>query len=405
MKKMFYLKSIAACVAVACCASEAMAQRTIAAAIGRGTTTGQFNLRYEGVDEDNPKLLDTSALTLRTAIKYTTGTLEGFTGVVEVEDVRYLGGMNDFSVPQTGYHTGIYSTIADPEVTEVNQGYLQYVNERITVKAGRQDIRYDNQRFVGAVPWRQDYQTFDGVSFTYKNESALTVDYNYLMQRNRIFAQAADIDSKDHLIHLTYPTPIGSLVGYGYLLKEDIVTDNKIDTWGLRLTNTKHVGSIDALYTLEWATQDWERGVVAYDADYYNLEVGAIYNGITGKIGIESLGSDQGKYGFATPLATLHLFQGWADQFLNTPVQGIEDKYLSVAGTLFTGTYTVAWHDYKADESAPGVDDMGSEWNLQWTLPIKNNYVFGVKYANYDNGDYAAKLDKSVFWTWFTINF
>jgi hypothetical protein len=25
------------------------------------------------------------------------------------------------------------------------------------VKLGRQDIRYDNTRFVGAVPWRQDF--------------------------------------------------------------------------------------------------------------------------------------------------------------------------------------------------------------------------------------------------------
>ena len=43
--------------------------------------------------------------------------------------------------------------------------------------------------------------------------------------------------------------------------------------------------------------------------------------------GYEVLGADNG-VGFATPLATGHKFQGWADKFLTTPGDGIEDVYI-----------------------------------------------------------------------------
>ncbi|HXF15821.1 MAG TPA: hypothetical protein VN496_02395 [Burkholderiales bacterium] len=44
---------------------------------------------------------------------------------------------------------------------------------------------------------------------------------------------------------------------------------------------------------------------------------------------LEVLGSNNGQYAFQFPLATNHLFQGWADVFLTTPRQGIRDSYLS----------------------------------------------------------------------------
>jgi hypothetical protein len=37
--------------------------------------------------------------------------------------------------------------------------------------------------------------------------------------------------------------------------------------------------------------------------------------------------------GFTTPLATLHKFQGWADKFLTTPVNGLADLYVNAGYT------------------------------------------------------------------------
>jgi hypothetical protein len=399
-------KVLAVAVTLAAVASPAVAQvRTLDAAVARGDASGAFNLRYEGVDEDNA-LKNATAVTLRSALKYTTAPFKGFTAVVEAEDVRAVG-TDDYSVPTTGFNTGRYSVINDPETTEVNQAYLQYITGGLTARFGRQDLRYDNQRFVGAVAWRQDNQTFDAVTLEYKKDAALvyTLDYHYLTQRNRIFAERGDINSSDHLFHGVINTPVGALTGYAYLLEEDIVLNNALDTYGVRLTGTRRLMGYDWTYLAEYATQESERGAAQFDADFYNVEAGVTVKGTTAKLGIESLGSDRGLYGFATPLATLHAFQGWADQFLTTPTQGIEDVYVSLARPIFMGTATLVYHDYSADRSTATVDDLGDEINLQWILPIRNNYQVGVKFADYSQGDLAAKVDKQIFWTWVQLTF
>jgi len=399
-------KLLALAVTLGCVSFEAAAQtRTLEAAISRGDASGSFNLRYEGVDEDNA-LKNASALTLRSALKYTTATLSGFSAVVELEDVRIIG-QGDYSVPPSGYNPGQYSVIPDPETTELNQSFLQYSNGGFMARLGRQDIRYDNQRFVGAVPWRQDYQSFDAFSLEYKQDAAqtYTLNYHYLTQRERIFAQDADIESKDHLFHGVVATPIGSLTGYAWLLEEDIAIDNALDTYGLRLTGTRQLGGLTTTYLAEYATQDYKRGAADYSADFFNIEAGVTIKGITAKLGMESLGSDGGAYGFSTPLATLHAFQGWADQFLATPNQGIEDVYINLATPIAGGTATFVYHDFSADHSTPSIDDLGDEFNLQWVRPFRNNYQFGLKYADYRQGDLAAKVDKQVVWTWVQMTF
>jgi len=379
--------------------------KTLEAALSRGDASGSFNLRYESVSEDNA-LKDASALTLRSALKYTTGTLKGFTGVLEMEDVRIVG-LGDYSVPPSGYKTGQYSVIADPENTEVNQSYLQYMSGGFTGRIGRQDLRYDNQRFIGAVPWRQDYQSFDALSLEYRKDAAqtYTLNYNYLTKRERIFGQDADIDSKDHVLHGTVKLPVGQLTGYAYLLEDDIALNNSLDTWGVRLTGNKTVSGKALTYLAEYATQDYERGTASYDTDYYVLEGGITLGKLTAKLGYESLGSDQGAYGFSTPLATGHAFQGWADQFLATPAQGINDTYLNLAGAVAGGNAMFVYHDFSADHSTATVDDLGNEVNVQWTRGFRTNYTFGIKYADYSKGDLAAKADKQVFWTWVTLTF
>ena len=50
---------------------------------------------------------------------------------------------------------------------------------------------------------------------------------------------------------------------------------------------------------------------------------------VTVKAAYESL-EGNGARGFSTPLATLHAFQGWADVFLNTPADGVDDASLTL---------------------------------------------------------------------------
>lgn len=360
-----------------------------------GKFYGDFRLRYESVSQDNP-LPDADALTLRSRLGYQTASHDGFSAVVEVENNTAL--IEDYSVPPAGVRPGQFSVIADPEGTELDQGFVQFANEKLTAKVGRQVITLDGHRFVGHVGWRQDRQTFDAAVVSYKPIGDFVINASYIDKRNRIFSDERDVDSKDMIINSSYKTPAGKLVGYAYLLEMDNGTDNSLDTYGVSFSGDKKVGESKLLYTAEYATQDSND---AFDTDYLFLEGGGVFGGITAKLGYEVLGSDGGQKGFATPLATLHKFNGWSDQFLGTPNQGLEDVYLLLSGQVAGGKWVAAYHDFSSDTSLESANDLGDEINLLYTRKFNEHFSGGIKFASYSAGDAAfKKVDTDKLWLW-----
>src|SRR3546814_3293516 len=69
-----------------------------------------------------------------------------------------------------------------------------------------------------------------------------------------------------------------------------------------------------------------------------------------------------GVVAFQTPLATLHAFNGWADRFLSTPGNGLEDIYVGVGGKHGQWNWQALWHDFSADR---GGADYGTELDAQ----------------------------------------
>tara|TARA_R110001583_G_scaffold34314_3_gene115408 strand:- start:436 stop:1614 length:1179 start_codon:yes stop_codon:yes gene_type:complete len=362
-------------------------------------TTLDLNLRYETVDQDNVKK-EASALTLRTRLNYTSASYNGFTGVVEFEDSRQIAGVDDYN--DAVGNNGQYSVIADPESTELDQAFVQYQQGKVIAKVGRQVITLDNHRYVGHVGWRQDRQTFDAATLNYAPLDSLKMSYSYINKRNRIFAEVKDFDSKDHLLNVAYQTGLGKLTAYSYLLEVDEGTPNGLDTYGVSFKGKKDKFS----YYAEFATQDSEKAGTDYSATYIAIEGGYSFDAIALKLGVEVLGSDDSMYGFSTPLATLHKFNGWSDQFLTTPKEGLVDLYASVSGKAFGGGWTLVFHDFSADESTATVDDLGSEVNAVYVKKFAKNYKAGIKYAAYSAGDAAAgKVDTDKVWLWVSAKF
>ena len=399
------IKKIAAYLSIALsgsCSSFVFAD-SITEALVNGKTSVNLNLRYESVDQENA-LKDADALTMRTRLTYATGSVNGFSSTIEFEDSRNVLAVDDYN--NTLGKNSDYSVIADPETTELDQMFVQYKQEQLAVKVGRQVLTMDNHRFIGHVGWRQDRQTFDGVTLSYQPMKNLTLKYGYISQRNRIFAEAKDIDSKDHLINAAYKTDIGTVTGYGYLLEVDNNTDNALDTYGLRFNGSSSIGKQKFSYTLEYASQDADTATSSYSADYIFAELGTKLSNINVKVGYELLGSDEGMYGFSTPLATLHKFNGWSDQFLGTPKEGLSDLYASVGGKAAGGKWAIIYHKFDADEASANVDDLGSEIDLVYTKSFTKNYSAGVKLASYSAGDSTAgKVDTDKLWLWVNAKF
>ena len=376
---------------------------SISEAIMTGETDINLNLRYERVNQDNA-LKDADALTLRTRLTYSTGTFLGFSSVVEFEDSRVVLGLDDYN-NTLGDHSN-HSVIPDPETTELDQFLIKYQQKSFGLKVGRQVITMDNHRFIGHVGWRQDRQTFDGVMVNYQASEKVDLNYGYLTQRNRIFSQGKDIDSKDHLVNGSYKMSIGKLTGYGYFLTVDDNTDNDLDTVGIRFSGATIFGEQKITYQLEYARQDTDNDVSSYSADYMLAEIGSAFAGVGFKLGYEILGSDNGNYGFSTPLATVHKFNGWSDQFLNTPKEGLKDLYASIGGKLAGGKWAVIYHKFDAENASLTVADLGSEINAVYSNNFTKNYSGGIKLAAYSPSDAGAgKVDTDKLWLWLNAKF
>ena len=354
--------------------------------------TLDMNLRYETVDQDNA-LKDADALTLRSRLTYQTASKNGFSAVVEFEDSRDLG-VDDYYSKEVGVPGNGYSVIADPNHTELDQAFVQYKKGNFTAKVGRQVITLDGHRFVGHVGWRQDRQTFDAAKFVYAKDN-LTATYAHIQQVNGIFGENHKAKTKDHLLNVSYKTGLGKLVGYSYILEADTSGAESLDTYGVSFSGKKDKLS----YALEFATQ--EKGDV--EADYMFAEAGYAFDMLTVKAGYELLGSDDGMYGFSTPYATKHKFNGWADTFLGTPPDGLEDVYVTLAGKVAGGKWAVTYHDYSADE---GSTDYGDEINAVYARPINKTFSAGVKLASYSAGDAdSGKVDTDKLWVWVGAKF
>jgi len=370
-------------------------------ALSNGKTKADFRLRLEDVDT---AVNDATAMTLRSRLSYTTNSYNQLSATIEVEDVRSVLGVNSYSVPQTGFNTGQHAAIPDPEVTELDQAYIQYKDSLLTAKLGRQVLTLDDHRFVGHVGWRQDRQTFDAARLQMSPAEDLNLDIAYIYKRNRIFAEALDAQAEDLLLNLSYNSPVGKLKAYAYLL-DDETLNRQSDTYGIHLSGKRDTETASVFYKAAFATQQATQAGVEYDPDYLLLEGGVAIADMDIKFAYEVLGSDNGQASFTTPLATLHKFNGWADVFVASTFTatalplGLVDTSVSISGKIGSQVPGVKWsavfHTYDSDQ---GSVDYGSELDLIASIKFNKHYSGGIKYASYNADNFSVDTDK--FWLW-----
>lgn len=411
MKKHTIHLLAAAVSSLVCAAPTAVSAKTFTESMQQGSSVKvNIRTRFEDVTQDvltagvKTGELEADAWTTRTRLSYQSGAWNGFGFFAEMDDVSEMTNDVDYNYGN-GTNTSA-ATIVDPVGTEVNQGFISYTTFNNQVKVGRQRLILDNARFVGNVGWRQNEQTYDALTFTNKTIRYTNFTYAYIKNVNRIFgednATQGNHNHNSHIANVSYTGfEAGKLIGYAYLLDVEgpVVASKALtsDTFGVRWQGTI---SDSLLYNLEYAVQQDAGTNEDKDADYMLAE--GIYNisRYSFTLGYEVLGSDEGTYGFATPLATLHAFNGWADKFLATPGVGLEDKYLNV-GVSFAGAQAlVSYHKYDAVE---GDNDYGDEIDLSLSRKF-GAVVWTAKYAQYA-GETTTHTDTTKFWVMADWNF
>ena len=385
--------------------AHAAEQQSVHAALKAAVPLVDARLRYENVDQDGlPE--DADALTLRARLGFETGKVWNTALLVEGSFLTPL--QNDYRPDAAVARNTQYPVVADPENYAVNR--LQLTNTSLpqtTITVGRQRIILDDQRFVGNVGWRQNEQTYDAFRVVNKSLRNLTLDLTWLNQVNRVFGKTSPqgrYTGDSLLANVGYRLPGGQLTAFGYLLSFDPIAtvpaaQDSSATWGLRFNGERALqSSVRLTYTASYAHQR-ERGAnpLRFGNDYYLAELGAAYRQFNVGLGWESLDGD-GRKGFATPLATLHKFQGWSDKFLATPANGIDDRYASAgfltksAGPFDSLALLASHHRFRSQRLS---QPYGSETGLQ--LQVKRQRLTGMlKYADYAASGFAT--DTRKFW-------
>jgi len=448
---------------------DAVAEYTFLDSIKEGKQMTNFRLRYENVNQEayrgttpTSKRLNTGeAFTLRSLIGWQTAPYKNFSIGAQITDVHeFNDSFNDrrYNTPEHNNGTASasadkaqYPNIVDPGFTDINQLFVDWTGIKNTkVRLGRQQLNLDNVRFIGDIGFRQNMQVFDGASVL--NKSIPDVE---LFAAH--FDNVRQITTKDRrgnieVLNAKYRiSPSESVVGYGYLVDVENLaqnggnpnavgtaaqggnglggsadipasgtnfqpskTDASSKTFGLRLDGVRPVNpDWKVLYTAEYAKQtDYRGGSDLIDAYYLRLGGGAAYGAWSVRFDHEKLSSNDGKYAFQTPLGTNHLFQGWADHFLTTPRQGIEDSYVTVAGAIDKVKLYAEYHVFKSDEKFQSGaankfgDKYGTEFDASATYAFNNNLTGKLEYANFREGDLygttlknaARKGDKEIIW-------
>jgi len=409
---------------------EATAEYTLLDAIKEGKPLTNFRLRYENVDQEGynsaSKKLDTAnAFTLRSLIGWQTAPFHNFSFTAQITDVHkftddYNDKRNNLSEPGKSN----YPFIVDPDYTDINQLFVDWTGIKNTkLRLGRQQLNLDNVRFIGDIGFRQNMQVFDGFSVLNKSlpdTEIFAAHFDKVRQINTKL-RSGNID----IINAKYRiSPSESATGYGYFidvadLSQNVgnglaaTADASSKTFGARLDGVRKIDDHwKVLYTAEYAKQDdYKGGSPLIDAHYFKLGGGAMYDVWSLRIDHEVLSSNNGQYAFQTPLGTNHLFQGWADVFLATPKQGIEDTFVTFAGSIEKAKIYAEYHVFKSDEKFATLNGQfsnkyGTEFDASVAYPFTDKILGKLEYAKFMEDDVygttlknaARKGDKDIFW-------
>lgn len=389
-------------------AAQESEDKSLDAAIKSGEAHVAFRYRFEHVDEDAFSE-DANASTVRLRLNYKTGTWQNVWGFLEFDYISELFFTDFNSLGGSSPNRNQYPVVADPKGPDLNQLFFEYAPSAQTkVRAGRERIVLDNHRWVGDVGWRQNIQTYDAAGFDYSGWADTQVFYRYVTTVRRIFGNdvpAGRHDNDTHLLNVRVKlSDDWTVVPYLYAIDNKDAPSLSSTTFGARVTGKAGLAGGKLDLVAEFATQsDAANNPVNYDAEYWHA--GATWtmeNGLSVGLAFDSLGGDETIAGAAlqTPLATLHAHQGWADKFLSTPNQGVDDLFLTVKYKLGRWDLTGVYHDFSAEA---GSSDWGTELDLSAGTSIGERYGVLFKAALYDADQHAT--DTTKFWIMFSGNY
>ena len=379
------------------CAAMAMTAQTTFAAEQDWQTTIDLRYRIELVDQDGFER-DATASTLRLRLGVVSPEWSGFSVGAMAHGNRSII-RSDFNSTANGKTQ--YPVVADPDDENLSHAWLRYrAGDDFQATVGRQRIIEDNHRFIGHVGFRQLEQTFDAATLGWKPAAGWQIDLRYLDKAHRVFGPdnpnpllaEADLDAWMGTIKHVMDQATFSVYAHRLIFDDRPASHGNL---GARLTGTL-AGNHGLEYRIEFARQEGLRELSALsDQNYTHLRLSQRLDQWHWFAGHERL-EGNGQYAFQTPLATLHAHNGWSDQFLTTPPDGLIDTYMAIGTRLGAWNGLIKLHDFRSDR---GSRRYGSEYGAMIGRPLLENLSVEAKLAWFDAGEGRGDVTK----LWLTL--
>lgn len=398
------------CVGLFACAG-AVAQPSeepfgIADSIARGRFTFELRPRYNRISESD-KPLRTEGGTLRLTAGFESAPIQSTRLVVEGIHANQVD--PHFNDNGGNINTSPYPLLPDPRYTGMNRVYVEYGGiEDAKIRAGRQRVRLDNQRWISDNDFRQVPQLFDGVSAVHEGLPGWQL-YGAYFGKVRTTSGTGN-DLKLTLLHAAWNPKPGHYVSlYGYFHDQPQngaftgFANNSYRVIGARFEGNAArwapMQGVDLPFEVEYAKQrPYAGGDGRIDVDYYRVGGGVAWRETVLRADYEIKESNGGAYGLQMPLTDFYAFNGWTLHFYNTPRQGLRDKWATLRQGWRDFTLYAEYHRFKSDY---GSLDFGRELDVGLTYAWNDNTTLRFQHARYDPD--SGTLDANIRKTWITF--
>ncbi|MFQ5735556.1 MAG: alginate export family protein [Thermodesulfobacteriota bacterium] len=350
------------------------------------TFGGQYRVRGEYRDNQdfNDNADDSiSSATQRVRLTAKANATDDTSVKITLQDTR-LWGQN------TGVLTDSGGATAENNTLDLHEAYVNVNNlfgTSVSVRAGRQELNYGDQRLIGAFGWSNNGRAFDGVKLNYSNDMVNVDAFNMTITADT--STATDDDTTLSGVYLTVPKAVPNNTVDLYVINKRDNTAMSLYTFGARVK-----GAFNAIdYTAEAAFQSGDQSsTVSYDASAFavkagytlptpmKIRIGAEYDFATGDDGTTTTDNeafqilyptDHGHFGIADVAGVNHWtnLQAWS---LNAKAN--VNEQLSV--------YAAYW-DFTEEETsvAANGDDLGNEVDLVATYKYNKAVNVQAGYA------------------------
>jgi len=322
--------------------------------------------------------------------------------------------------------------------TFLSEAWGQYfVSDKFSIKAGRQIISYDNQRFLGGLEWAQQGRRHDALLFMYEDKDAKTKFHaGFAFNSDDDVAEPALIQA----VGANFYSVGGNYKALQYAWFNKVADKGKISLLALNAVNQNPDSTNSSKQTFGIIGSTSALGSITLGGDFYYQSgklgqdnVNAFLAGLYATfktsvtpltVGVEYIsGKDDDDTSsditnFSPDYGTNHAHNGFMDYFFVGPANGnvgVVDFYLKSKFKLKKGALIVQAHEFLTGSTQIDAENrelsraMGLELDLVYAVKLAPSVTWNVGYSQLFGTDTLIDIrpgdQKLNSWAWMMITF